>query len=88
MEEGLARVAGQSCLASPSVLQSDPCAEASGNIVQEEQDERNLFCPASYIIVTLQPHHQGRRRHLLITIPQWWFLHLPEYVMGLGSEHI
>ena len=63
------RVAGQSCLASPSVLQLAPCSEASGNIVQEEQDERNLFCSASYIIVTLQPHHQSRRHRPLITIP-------------------
>ena len=88
VEEGLARVAGQSCLASPSVLQLDPCSEARGNIVQEEQDERNPFCSASYIIVTLRPCHQRRRYHLLIAIPQWWFLCLPEYVTGLGSEHI
>jgi hypothetical protein len=63
------RVAGQSCLASPSVLQLAPCSEASGNIVQEDQDERNPFWSVSYIIVTLQPHHQRRRHHLLITIP-------------------
>jgi len=36
VEEGLVRVAGQSCLASPSVLQLAPCSEANGNIVQEE----------------------------------------------------